>query len=150
MYEVDWDSSNRVISIIDTRAISKVWQNRVDIYDGVIDLADIDLCEEDLLRLNILKDGQRVDIDYNVIGTKIVFKSELELNTSYVLRVFTKKDKYEIRFTTGDLPEIYETGDRIIVKVPAMPEKGFNWPYYLAIPSNHYKNENQKIGRAHV
>lgn len=123
------------------------WKEMINIYDGVIDLADINLTEEDLLGFDVLKDWQRVDIDYNVIGTKIVFKTELKLNTNYALRVITNEDKYEIRFTTGDLPEIYETGDRIIVKVPAMPEKGFNWPYYLAIPSNHYKNENQNNKR---
>lgn len=123
------------------------WKEIIDIYDGVIDLADINLTGEDLLGFDVLKDGHRIDIDYNVVGTKVIFKTELKLNTNYALRVFTNEDKYEIRFTTGDLPEIYETGDRIIVKVPAMPEKGFNWPYYLAIPSNHYKNENQNYKR---
>ena len=123
------------------------WESEVDIYDGVIDLANIGLRETDLLGFDILKDNKRVDIDYVINGAKISFKNELHLGTSYELRVLTSVGNYKIKFVTGDLPEIYETGDRIVVKVPAMPEKGFNWPYYLALPSNNYKYENQHSRR---
>lgn len=123
------------------------WKDKIDIYNGIMDLASINLREEDLLGFDIIKEGKRTDIDFSIDGTKVIFKNELKLNTSYALRVFTYDSKYEIRFTSGDLPEIYESGDRIVVKVPAMPEKGFNWPYYLAIPSNDFKYENQNSKR---
>lgn len=50
-----------------------------------------------------------------------------------------KKPNYEIG---KGLADIAETGKTIIVKVPAMPELGFKWPYMLKIPTNTYKKEN--------
>ncbi|SOC34829.1 hypothetical protein [Ureibacillus acetophenoni] len=123
------------------------WKKEVDPYNGVLDLAEIKLGEDDFIGFDILKDGKRVDEDYKVAKTKFIFKTELELNSNYSLRVITNEHKFEIKFKTNGLPVIYETGERIIVKVPAMPEKGFNWPYYLAIPSNQYKQENKDFKR---
>lgn len=123
------------------------WEKEINTYNGVIDLAEIDLSEDDLIGFDILKDGKRIDVDYKVENTKFIFKDELVINSSYSLMVFANERKYEIKFMTSDLPEIYETGDRIIVKVPSMPEKGFNWPYYLAIPSNRYKQVNEDYKR---
>lgn len=123
------------------------WKNKVDPFGASLDLSDIGLSEFDLLGFDIQRNGQREGITYNVIDSKVSIISELKLNTNYLLRVFTKKDDYEIKFVTDDLSQVYETGDRIIVKIPAMPEKGFKWPYYLAIPSNQYKNENKNHKR---
>lgn len=123
------------------------WKEKISIYDCVIDLAKIDLKEKDLVGIGFFKDGNMIGLNYDIKDSKIIIKNELLLNTSYNLKLFTNTSKYSIRFMTGDLPEIYETGNRIIVKVPAMPEKGFNWPYYLAIPSNNFKSKNKDFKR---
>lgn len=110
--------------------------------EGKIDLKELGINIEDVIGFDILKGKVRDKVHYSVEGNKVNIDSELKLNTNYGLRVITDKERYSISFKSSDLPEIKETGDAIIVKVPAMPEKGFNWPYYLRIPSNAYKSEN--------
>ncbi|MDR7857588.1 S-layer homology domain-containing protein [Tissierella sp.] len=51
---------------------------------------------------------------------------------------------------TRKLPEIYDTGKAKIVKIPAMPEKGFKWPYLLKIPSNTYKKSNADLPKRYL
>lgn len=115
---------------------------RVNAFKGEIDLSELDIKEEEIIGFDILKGSKRANLFYGVEGTKVKFASEMQLNTDYSLRVITNTKNYDIKFKSSDLPDIKETGEAIIVKVPAMPEKGFNWPYYLRIPSNQYKKEN--------
>lgn len=123
------------------------WKKPVDMYNGEMDLSEIGIKEEDLVGFDIWKDNKRANIYYSIDGIKVVFASEMGINTGYSLRVITRTKNYDIRFKSSDLPEIYQTDERMVVKVPAMPEKGFNWPYYSAIPSNRYKEENQSHKR---
>lgn len=61
----------------------------------------------------------------------------LELYQEYILKVFTTSGQlYQISFKTGGLPALANnSASRQIVLIPAMPEKGFYWPYLLAIPN---------------
>ena len=119
------------------------WEGRVDIFEGEMDLSLLDIKASDILGFDIFKDNKRANLPYNVNGTKISFVSELELNTDYSLRVITNSKYYNIKFKSSDLTDITETGNFMVVKIPAMPEKGFKWPYYLRIPINSYKDENK-------
>lgn len=55
-----------------------------------------------------------------------------------------------MHLASKDLPDISETGYSIIVKVPAMPEKGFKWPYLLRIPTKTYKELNNKAEKRYL
>lgn len=70
-------------------------------------------------------------------------EKELELSSGYVLKVFTESGKrYKVSFMSSGLPSLPDTGERRIIRIPAMPDKGFNWPYFLVLPSNTNKQEN--------
>lgn len=119
-----------------------IWGTRVDAFEGEMDLSQLDIKGSDILGFDILKGSKRSNLYYGVDGTKVSFASEMELNTNYSLRVITKSKYYNIKFKSGGLKDVSQREDAIVVKIPAMPEKGFNWPYYLRIPSNRYKSEN--------
>ena len=119
-----------------------IWGTKVDTFNGEMDLSQLDIDPNDILGFDILKGNKRANLFYGVDGSKIKFASEMDLNTNYSLRIITNSKYYNIKFKSSDLTDIKETGDSIVVKIPAMPEKGFNWPYYLRIPSNQFKSSN--------
>lgn len=45
--------------------------------------------------------------------------------------------------TSYAIPKVFIGKTRKVVKIPAMPEEGFYWSYYLSIPSNKYSLENK-------
>ena len=67
---------------------------------------------------------------------------------SYTLRVkLTNGLRYKLSFHTTEnvdtlVEPIGQALEAQLVKVPAMPEKGFNFPYYIRIPSTKYMTEN--------
>ena len=60
----------------------------------------------------------------------------LDFYQDYVLTVYQATGhRYEFSFATSGLPLLAnESPIRQIILIPAMPEKGFYWPYLLAIP----------------
>lgn len=134
--------SINVLAVANTQWESLVWQGRVDAFEGVMDLSLLNINEGDIIGFDIFKGRERADLLYGVDGSRVEFASEMEINTDYSLRVLTNSKFYKINFKSSDLQDISETGQAMVVKVPAMPDKGFYWPYYLKIPSNNYKNEN--------
>lgn len=123
------------------------WIEPVDAFAGKIDLKEIGIKEDEIIGFDVLEESSRARIYFGLEGSKVTFDNEMKLDTNYALRVITKSNRYEIRFKSSGLRNISENGDAIIVKVPAMPEKGFNWPYYLRIPSNTYKKQNKNSKR---
>lgn len=115
----------------------------VNAFKGEVDLSKFNIKTDQIVGFDLLKEGKRTKLFFGLEGTRVIFYNEMPLNTKYVLRVITKTNRYEINFQSSDLQDITESRDVIIVKVPAMPEKGFNWPYYLRIPSNEYKEANK-------
>lgn len=80
-------------------------------------------------------------VEYNQLKVQC---EELKLNTNYHLKTFMESgERYKINFTTRGLPAIIDNGQKQIIKVPAMPEKGFYWPYYLIIPDSQYESTNR-------
>ncbi|SDZ28943.1 hypothetical protein SAMN05660462_02547 [Proteiniborus ethanoligenes] len=122
-------------------------KDRVRYENGNINLKELGINIEEIIGFDILKENKRDKVHFSLEKDKVEFETELKLNTDYRLRVITENDKINVNFKTEDLPVIKETGDVIVVKVPAMPEKGFKWPYYLRIPSNEYKEFNKSIKR---
>jgi len=122
-------------------------KDRVRYENGNINLKELGINIDEIIGFDILKGNKRDKVNFSLEKDKVEFETELKLNTDYRLRVITENDKINVNFKTEDLPVIKETGDVIVVKVPAMPEKGFKWPYYLRIPSNEYKEFNKSIKR---
>lgn len=116
-------------------------KDRVRWENGSINLKELGINIDEIIGFDILRGNKRDKVYFSLEKDKVEFATELKLNTDYRLRVITENDKINVNFKTEDLPDIKETGDVIVVKVPAMPEKGFKWPYYLRIPSNDYKDE---------
>lgn len=48
---------------------------------------------------------------------------------------------------SSEPPDIKDSGQRRIIKIPALPEKGFMWPYFLVLPSDKHKQANSGIKR---
>lgn len=123
------------------------WGKPIDALAGRIDLSEKGIRSGEIIGFDIFMGDKRERIHYYVENTIVKFESELSYNTNYSLRVITETTNYDIRFTTTDLPKITEANESYLIKVPAMPEKGFNWPYYLRIPSNDYKQKNKNSRR---
>ena len=97
-------------------------------------------------------------LEYNGIKTNITLSNEdnsLKLQTdswlnrysNYTLKLFLNDGSRKIiNFQTGGLPKLELTNSRQIIFVPAMPESGFNYPYYLVLPNkiNVEKNKGNK------
>jgi len=107
-------------------------------------------------------DGAVIEKNNQFIPVKIDFSGDTQLvispvntyeaNASYTLKVFLNNGrKYKMEFNTTDdtnslIEPIYlDVIDAQIIRVPAMPEKGFNFPYYIRIPSTNYKNQNDNL-----
>jgi len=116
-------------------------KDRVRWENGSINLKELGINIDEIIGFDILRGNKRDKVYFSLENDKVEFETDLKLNTDYTLRVITENDKINVNFKTEDLPDIKETGDVIVVKVPAMPEKGFKWAYYLRIPSNEYKDE---------
>lgn len=73
----------------------------------------------------------------------------LELNCEYILRVYTTLgQRYRIAFKTGGLPRLAnDSRARQVILIPAMPERGFHWPYLLAIPNTDHRAANLRHRR---
>lgn len=117
-------------------------EHPINYTEGVIHLKSLGIDTYDIIGLDLLIGNKRANVKYIISGENIKILEELQVNSEYGLRVITTSHKYLIKLKTKDLPNITKTGETIVVRVPAMPEKGFKWPYYLRIPSDTYRNFN--------
>jgi hypothetical protein len=81
--------------------------------------------------------------EYSGDTMRIIARNTLLLNTNYTVKIFMEDGKrIKLMFVTSLYPSIVNNGQRQVIYVPANPAKGFNWPYYIVIPSDQYRNEN--------
>lgn len=66
-----------------------------------------------------------------------------EYNGDYVVKIFTKTNRYVINLKAINLP-VTESYDGIIIKVPPNKAKGFNYPYYLYLPEHMESTKSEK------
>lgn len=99
----------------------------------------------------IQKDNEFVPVSITLSGkNKVIVEPLLEykMDSKYSLKIFLNNlNRYIMDFHTIEEEVLYETGNKFVVRVPAMPEKGFKFPYYLAIPANTFKPENRNSKR---
>lgn len=112
----------------------------------VVDLNQIGIKGDSIDAIALFKkEKQQLATSFNIERNQLkVDCKELELFTEYHFKIFMEDgERYRVNFTTSGLPEILDNGEKQIIKVPAMPEEGFYWPYYLVIPSDSYENQNR-------
>ncbi|MFZ5827693.1 MAG: stalk domain-containing protein [Bacillota bacterium] len=84
------------------------------------------------------RDGKPVEVRSLLSIDTLTLKVEnyLEPKTPYTLKLYLADGgRRVVRFQTSDLLALEPGNDQKIILVPAAPEKGFNYPYYLVLPS---------------
>jgi len=120
----------------------------VDPFVPAVDLRRLGISPSDVVGLGLDCKGKLTSFMFRFEASTLRIEDELLLETPYVLKIFTKDGKrHWITFNTSGLPVIVENGPRKVIKVPAMPEKGFHWPYLLAIPDVQNKAANHRSKR---
>lgn len=147
-----WDAKTRVASVASKppEAKTTTLKSQVDPYNPAIDLGSLGLTARQVDALALETGGSVVPVGFRFDGDQLVFTGKsaaspaLRLNASYSLTIYARNgSSHEVRFSTSGLPDLTSTGQRRVVMVPAMPEKGFHWPYFLVLPSDTYKEANQ-------
>lgn len=109
----------------------------------------------------VIEQGEKfIPVEIDFPGKKSITITPTEVykaGTNYTLKVFLNNGKrYKMSFkTTSDLNTLIDPVkpsnnpyEAQIIRVPAMPEKGFNFPYYLRMPSEdakrYYDNKTAK------
>ncbi|HYF92701.1 MAG TPA: stalk domain-containing protein [Symbiobacteriaceae bacterium] len=119
-------------------------KDAVDPYKPVIFLGDLGLQASRIEAFRLEHEGTVLIKKFDFLGNQLQIAdvaatggSVLDVDRAYTLKLYAGDGaRYVIQFVTKGLPEITEREERQVVFVPAMPEKGFYWPYYLAVPSN--------------
>lgn len=150
---VTWDPATRTAALA-SRSTAVRLAAPVDPFHPVIDLATLGLRAEDVEAIGLETEGEPyVPVRFTLQWDQLVIADEqasaegrpvLALDTDYVLKLVTPTGgMLRVGFTTGGLPELADTGERQVVLVPAMPELGFHWPYFLVLPSAAHLQANE-------
>ena len=131
--------------------IFKTIKSPIDPYQPTIDLKQLGIAETDLQAIRLEEVANRA-YSFPVVSVekgRLTFLGSspytpvLKLEQEYILKAFTSTSKrYEISFKTSGLPTVQGDNTKQIILVPAMPEKGFYWPYILLMPTDRNKSHN--------
>ncbi len=150
----EWDNVTKTASITLDNNVSPSdktinYSPSVDALEPVLnnDVLKVDFSKVDAYRLE--SKGKKVDCRLESEGSsiKILIDTWLDYQAVYILKLFMNDgSRIIINFKTSGLPSPVPGNERKIIFVPAMPEKGFNYPYYMVIPSkiNVYRNQGKK------
>lgn len=149
--KVSWDEAQSLVRIEDYETQSSVLKNEVDAYHPKISLDELDISEEMIEAIEIERNGQTQFVKYGIHDNEIFLnnyheniQNVLAPASEYTLKVFIKGDAtLTVTFETTQYPELVETGEYTTYYIAAEPEKGFNYPYVISLPSNQYKEKNQ-------
>lgn len=149
---VTWDPATRTAAAVPRRASIRLTA-LVDPFGPVIDLASLGVRAQDVEAVGLEGAGATyLSRRFTLAWDQLIIADEeavasgrpvLDLNTQYTLKLFTRSGgMLRAEFTTAGLPELSATGERRVVLVPAMPERGFHWPYFLVLPSDAQRQAN--------
>ncbi|SIS64883.1 Ig-like domain-containing protein [Salimicrobium flavidum] len=133
-------------------------EEKVDSYEPVIDLETAGISENSVSYAALKRKGEQVHKEYILENGGLRFKTTgglqpLDLNTDYQLYIHMDNgSSHLINFTSSGFPDVPTDTDGGMVLIPAMPEKGFNYPYFLKFPSernaaNHQGKDRHLIVR---
>lgn len=95
----------------------------------------------------IERNGHNIPIAFSMNGDYLSVKpsNDLEGGADYNLKIYTKSLKrYIVRLEAESFPKFDSIGDNII-KIPAKPSKGFNYAYYVYVPSTVDNHKDRRI-----
>lgn len=125
------------------------YKDYIGAYEPFFDLDKLQLDRRDILSLRLEKDGQIIPIQFDISDNKLIFlntqshKNLLDLDQEYTLDINSFDNViYRIIFRPM-LQELRETDGLRIYYVQAKPDKGFNFPYYLILPSEESIERNK-------
>ncbi|HLN62954.1 MAG TPA: hypothetical protein VK464_15535, partial [Symbiobacteriaceae bacterium] len=106
-------------------------------------LEELGLQAGNIAAVELESDGKPLPQKWDLVDNQLIITGSslidvvLAMNQAFTLNIRAVDGvRYAVSFQTAGLPDITQRADRQVVFVPAMPEKGFDWPYYLAIPSS--------------
>ena len=147
-----WDGATRTVDVVPRSAGIRLTVP-VDPWNPVVDLTSLGVRASEVEAVGLETAGEPyVSRRFSFVWDDLVIADEasvasgrpvLDLNTEYTLKLFTRGGGVvRARFTTAGLPDLTSTGERRIILVPAMPERGFHWPYFLVLPGDAHRQEN--------
>ena len=125
-------------------------QGVVDWNSPIVDLRGLGIRYDEIDAFKLEKTGRlgSVPIVVRLINGRAIIgdhqtENILDPSQKYVLTAHTKVGRiYRLHFATSGLPTLLNSQSEQIIFIPAMPEKGFHWPYFLRIPSTAHRAEN--------
>lgn len=166
--EVTWEQETRTAGITTKSAgsgsgtsgdssgnITQFQSFSTSAYEPIVTLEMLGVSKDDVDLVVIRENGELVSTSWALTSNEIKFYSVgasygqniLKLSTKYTLDIY-KKDGSKVTgtFTTKGLPnELEFESDYQVFYIPAMPEEGFNWPYYIVLPPNYMETYNNNL-----
>ncbi|MDF2891623.1 MAG: hypothetical protein K0R80_1990 [Clostridia bacterium] len=157
--EVGWDQNTKTASINNSENISNTndknstviaYAEKLDYMTPKLKASILDININNIDSFTLEQNGKKVEIELKTSADFIELKHAtfLDIDANYTLKLFLNDGSRKIiNFNTiSGLPEIEADYSRKAIFVPAMPELGFNYPYYLVIPSktNIERNKDKK------
>lgn len=145
----EWDSETKTVNIQIARSENIDYSKAVDITVPLLSISGLEISISNLDTYKFEKNGEKIEVQLEIQDDHIKLNTNtwLDYDTYYTLKLFMKDGSRKIiKFKTIGLPKLVVGNHRQIIYVPAMPDKGFNYPYYLVLPRkvNVAKNIGQK------
>lgn len=145
--QTQWDEATRTLSLnLDSRSETVAYPDKVDALDPVLALSQLQIAPALVDAYKLEKAGATVPIQLEFDEALLRLKPDtwLEYQTAYTLKLFLSNGRRRIvRFETAGLPKLVPGYSPKIIFVPADPAKGFNYPYYLVLPTKQAIARNQ-------
>lgn len=139
--QVGWAANGSTLTISqDARQTARTvtYAGQVDAMNPALQRSQLAVLPDALDAFRLERNGQPVAATLEFTGDLLRLKPEgyLDYNATYALKLFLADGTRTIvAFRTGGLPSLAPGPARKLVFVPAMPDMGFNYPYYLMVPS---------------
>lgn len=125
------------------------YREYVGIYAPGFELDKLNLKNKAITDIQLVKDGMVIPMIFNISENRLLlindhkYENLLDVENEYSLEVTTSDNSiYSIVFTP-DYQELEEFENQKIYYVPAKPDKGFNFPYYMILPSEESIERNK-------
>lgn len=145
----EWNSETKTVSIQTVGSETINYTMKVDVFEPQLSIGSLGVNASNLDAYKLERNGEKVEVQLEIEEEHIKLYNDtwLDYNSNYTLKLFMNDGSRKIiEFETSDLPKLVVGSQRKIIYVPAMPDKGFNYPYYLVLPkkANVAKNIGQK------
>lgn len=116
--------------------------------NAIIDLSDVDY--KNIRAGSLYMNGSYQVLDYEVNGSEFTIKSTLPVGQSAILEFYTGNGKIQVKVEDVIISDLYSgeqttNGGATVVRIPAMPDKGFNFDFLVAVRTHDdIRNSNEK------